>query len=120
MGEAGRNIHRRHLTPGQRAALALELLPPIEAEARARQGSRTDLVVNSHGSDSLGRSDAIAAELVGAGQQTVSRLKRVAREAPDLLEEVKRGERTVNSAYAETQERESGKAIEQAANSLTT
>lgn len=31
------NLHRRHLTPGQRAALALAVKPHLEAEARRRQ-----------------------------------------------------------------------------------
>jgi hypothetical protein len=31
------NLHRRHLTTAQRAALALDLLPKLEEEARERQ-----------------------------------------------------------------------------------
>ena len=31
------NVHRRHLTKSQRALIALELLPKIQAEAKARQ-----------------------------------------------------------------------------------
>src|SRR5262245_36598940 len=33
----GANVHRRHLTPLQRAAVAVESLPLFEAEARQRQ-----------------------------------------------------------------------------------
>lgn len=37
------NLHRRHLTPGQRAALALNIEAMYAAEAKSRQGARTDL-----------------------------------------------------------------------------
>lgn len=38
------NLHRRHLTPSQRAVLALEVMPMLEEEARKRQGTRSDLM----------------------------------------------------------------------------
>lgn len=38
------NLHRRHLTASQRAAVAVDVLPMYEAEARERQGARTDIV----------------------------------------------------------------------------
>ena len=34
------NLHRRHLNPSQRACLATEILPMLEAEAKARQATR--------------------------------------------------------------------------------
>jgi len=34
------NLHRRHLSPSQRAAVALDLLPMLELEARQRQLAR--------------------------------------------------------------------------------
>ena len=38
------NITRRHLTAGQKAMLALELVPLYEKQAKARQGFRSDLI----------------------------------------------------------------------------
>lgn len=38
------NLHRRHLTSSQRAVIALDILPMLEAEAKERQGSREDIV----------------------------------------------------------------------------
>ena len=32
-----KNVHRRHLTPSQRAAIAVEMLPHLEAETKQRQ-----------------------------------------------------------------------------------
>src|SRR5690349_6175265 len=37
------NLKRRHLTAAQRAMVAVDLLPLLEAEAKQRQGTRTDL-----------------------------------------------------------------------------
>ena len=39
----GLNMSRRHLTPSQRAAVAVNVLPMYEKAARERQGTRTDL-----------------------------------------------------------------------------
>jgi N6-adenosine-specific RNA methylase IME4 len=36
------NLHRRHLTPSQRAAIAVDALPVLEAEARKRQGEAAE------------------------------------------------------------------------------
>lgn len=43
-----RNLRRRHLTTGQRAALAVDLLPMYEGQAKQRQGARTDLQAQTH------------------------------------------------------------------------
>ncbi len=37
------NLKRRHLTPSQRAMVAVEMLPWLEQEAMSRQGKRTDI-----------------------------------------------------------------------------
>jgi hypothetical protein len=47
--------HRRHLTPGQRAALALALRPHLEAEARRRQQEGGRLTVERLDRDAAGR-----------------------------------------------------------------
>lgn len=39
-----KNLHRRHLSSAQRAAIAMETLPLLEEQAKARQGTRTELV----------------------------------------------------------------------------
>lgn len=61
-----KNLKRRHLTTGQRAALALDLLPHLEREAKERQGTRHDIRPEADGS-SDGRSDEKAADLVVFG-----------------------------------------------------
>jgi len=42
-----RNLHRRHLTASQRAALAVELIPMIEEQARQRQATRKPKIVTN-------------------------------------------------------------------------
>lgn len=62
----------------QRAALALDLLPALEAEAKERQLSGLQHVGDSLVSpetDERGRADAKAAELVGVGRSTVAHTK---------------------------------------------
>lgn len=98
------NLHRRHLTTSQRAAIAVEMLPLLEAEARARQGGS-----GRFGSGSLdleppthhGRSNEQAAASVGVSAPTVKRMKRLKEQAPEMYEQVKAGHKTVTTAHKE-------------------
>lgn len=82
-----RYLLRRHLTTAQRAALALDLLPRLEEEARERSGARTDLRPLSD----AGRSDEKAAALVGVGRSTVAATKAIARRDPALVKAMRSG-----------------------------
>jgi len=109
------NVKRRHLTPSQRAAIAVEFLPAIEAEARERQ--RVAGQTFGRGMDSLrspdhelstdrghkAREDAGA--LVGVSGATVDRAKRVQREDPEMFEQVKAGTLPVRTADTQLRER---------------
>jgi hypothetical protein len=98
------NLHRRHLTIAQRAAIAVEMLPLLEAEARERQGGS-----GRFGSGSLdpepethqGRSNEQAAASVGVSAPTVKRMKRLKEQAPEMYEQVKAGSKTVTTAHRE-------------------
>lgn len=97
------NIKRRHLDTGQRAMLALEVEPLFAAEARRRQGSRTDLVPNivatrPQSSPKQRKSRERAAQTTGTSGRAVSRAKRIVQEAPDLAEKVKAGQLDLNRA----------------------
>lgn len=97
------NLHRRHLSSSQKAVVALEVLPMLEEEARARQGTRTDLgnipqiIAGSQPSEARD----IAAQLVGTNRQYVSDAKAIATKAPELLEQVKEGTLTLPEAKRE-------------------
>lgn len=108
------NLHRRHLTSGQRAVIALDILPMLEEEAKERQGKRTDL--QPVGPDLFGgtsvkkltevkRVDSEAAQIMGTNRQYVQDAKRIAKDAPDLLDKVRSGETNIISAKREIKER---------------
>jgi ParB-like chromosome segregation protein Spo0J len=99
-----KNIHRRHLSPSQRAAIAVDLLPMLEAEARERQvaaaeatNARAHLAlvegVPEPSSEPLvrGRSRDIAASALGVSGRSVGDAKAIAEAAPEVLVEVKAG-----------------------------
>jgi ParB-like chromosome segregation protein Spo0J len=99
-----KNIHRRHLSPSQRAAIAVDLLPMLEAEARERQvaaaeatNARAHLAlveaVPEASSEPVvrGRSRDIAASALGVSGRSVGDAKAIAEAAPEVLVEVKAG-----------------------------
>ncbi len=89
------NLKRRQLTSSQAAAVATEILPLLEAEARERMsegGKGTQEIAD------LGESREKAATLVGSNRQYVSEAKKLQREAPDLLEKVRSGDATLGDA----------------------
>ena len=99
------NLHRRHLTPAQRAALGVDVSESFAAEAaeRARIGnakggsaerkSGTDSVPDSTASerDPDARSLTQAAKAVGAGREATERMAAVQRAAPEVFAAVKSG-----------------------------
>lgn len=102
------NLHRRHLTTSQRAAIAVEMLPLLEAEARERQrralkeGPKPPLgSLDPNGDSHHGRSNEQAAASVGVSAPTVKRMKRLKEQAPEMYEQVKAGHKTVSTAHKE-------------------
>lgn len=92
-----KNLHRRHLTTAQRAALALDLLPHLEDEAKERMlRGKAD---PSPETDE-GRSDAKAADLVGIGRSTVAQAKAIQRRDDDgtVVDAMRAGEVNVRQA----------------------
>lgn len=99
------NLHRRHLTTAQRAALALDLLPRLEEEARERKSQaqrarhRPDEVVPPE-MEELGEATEKAAALVGVGRSTVATLKAIQKNDPtgEIIDRVRAGELNVAQA----------------------
>lgn len=87
-----RNLKRRHLTTAQRAALALDLLPHLEAEAKERQGARTDLGNIPPRAEESGEAAEKAATLVGVGRSTVAAAKAIQKRAPEVVDAMRSGE----------------------------
>ena len=116
------NLHRRHLTSGQRAMVAVDILPMLEEEARERQkaagaagvafgilGGRgnkkpLDQKIDQGVSDEdvcekrNPQASEKAAEIVGSNHQYVSDAKKIAERSPELAEKVRAGEVSIAQA----------------------
>ena len=102
------NLQRRHLTSSQKATVAMDVLPILEAEAKERQraageefgrgklGQLIDQAIDDQHQRAPRTAD-IAAQMVGTNRQYVSDAKRLRDEAPELLERVRSGELTCSS-----------------------
>ena len=104
----GKNIHRRHLTISQRAAIGVEMLPLLRDEAKKRLKTSTG---GAHPRPTVslpeavkGESTEIAGKAVGVGASTISHAKVVKAANPEAFERLKRGETTVSEEYEDTRE----------------
>lgn len=92
------NLHRRHLDAGQRAMAAAKAKPMFEAEAKARQGARTDIQANLP-EGKRGQARDHAARVMNVSPRSVESAARVLREgAPELVEAVESGRVAVSAA----------------------
>lgn len=100
------NATRRHLTQSQKAVVALAVLPMLEEEARERklatlkQGDAAPVPAQMPERES-GESREKAAELVGVSPRYVSEAKRIEKEAPELLDAIRSGSKTITQARRE-------------------
>lgn len=110
------NLHRRHLSEGQRAVVALKVRQMVQPAAKERQVA--ELKQNRESTVSADRrerseapaehrkSTAEAAKAVGASTRSVEKAARVERSAPDLLPQVQSGTMALDRAHREAQQRE--------------
>lgn len=111
------NLHRRHLTASQKAAIAYELLPTYEAEARQRQlalaGTRP--TADPENLSAKMREGVKAAEQAATATHVspryVEEVKHIARTAPELVEQIKSGEITVTEAKRQVRKAELANAV---------
>ena len=85
------NLHRRHLTASQRAALAVEI-------ANMESGARTDLEPSAKLREV---SQAEAAEKLDVSERYVQQAKKIQRESPEHFDQVKSGEISLQQAKRE-------------------
>ena len=116
------NMLRRHLTAGQKAAIALELEKEYAKETKPGRPSQVDIEQAAQqaaaevGKKNLGRSAQVstdanrprekAAKAVGVSGRSVQQAKFVAQNEPELLEQVKAGTLAVDRAYNTAKARE--------------
>lgn len=89
------NLKRRDLTPGQRAAIAVEALPLFEAEARERQAhgmTAPGRTLPAIAPEARGEARQFAADKTGASARYVQEAKAIKAADPDLFDKVKAGE----------------------------
>lgn len=105
------NLHRRHLTAGQRAMLALEIKPIFEAQAlenkrvgaeKARQ--HKDGLIPDNCPESTEETEPVeasdeAGKTVGVSGKSVSRAETIAKTSPALKQAVQSGDVSLNQAY---------------------
>lgn len=98
-----RNLRRRHLTTGQQADIAAEMVPMLHEEAKKRQ--EAGLKIDTLAQDcAKGKATEIAAKAVGVSPRTVEKVVAIKKHNPDLAEKVKAGEIKVNAAYEQVRE----------------
>ena len=93
---------RRHLTASQRAAIALEVEKLLAAEARKRQSTRAGGVspqlVEKLPQAEKGKARDKAGKLLKVSGRYVQDAKTIAKDAPELIPEIKAGRLTVSKA----------------------
>jgi 16S rRNA G966 N2-methylase RsmD len=102
------NLKRRHLTAGQKAMLALQVLSAYEEQGKQRMveggGNKKSAEAKSgdadlhHLSQRAPQSNEKAGAVVGVSGKAVSQAKRIEKHAPDLAEKVRSGELALDKA----------------------
>ncbi len=102
------NDRRRHMTPGQRAALAVRLEPHFAEEAKRAQADGRKS--GGRGRKKLGdgsvtkfpeaKTRALAAKATGASPPRVSEMKAVEKKAPEVFKAVQHGSLNIEQAKA--------------------
>jgi hypothetical protein len=115
------NLHRRHLNESQRALIAAQALPLLEAEARERQKAAlkrgTQAPVSAPGREResaaaptppapKGKSSEIAAKRIGASARQVERAKVVLTKRPELVEQIRTAKLTLKQAEKQIRKEE--------------
>ena len=100
-------LGRRNLTPSQKAALALELEMQLAAEAKKKEAERKSTFQKIEKSSlSVVHAAEQAAKMVGANRQYVSDVKQIAKDAPEILAQVKQGKLSIPQAKQARGDRE--------------
>ena len=96
------NLHRRHLTSSQLAVVALEVERELAKEAKERQRGGQGGVLLSQKIEQAkeGKAAEQAAQLLNTNRQYVSDAKKIERNAPELLEDMRSGLLSVPEAKA--------------------
>jgi N6-adenosine-specific RNA methylase IME4 len=98
------NLHRRHLSASEKGCLGVELLPPVEADARERQrGGRGGKLLPPNLEEARGESLDKVAALVHVSRGYVAEAKKLKEQYPDLYRKVRVGNMDLSQAKREIQ-----------------
>ena len=101
------NLHRRHLTQGQRAFVAVGIEKYLAVEAKERQrGGQGGVLLREIMPEAKGKSSDQAGKKVGVSGRYVSDAKKIEGVAPELKEKVMAGEMTIPQAKAHIKKQE--------------
>lgn len=92
------NLHRRHLTPGQQAAIVASAQDWAKAHARGGDGSNQHAQKEETGNVAGLQTVADRVALSGASERTQRMADKVAKESPDLAKKVAHGEVSLPNA----------------------
>jgi len=106
-----KNLHRRHLSSSQRAAISLDALAMLEAEAKKRQEATQFGGGGNNSTTEQGKARDQAAALLNTNPRYVQDAKKLRDKAPDLLDEVRAGKKSIPQANKELVQRERGQAV---------
>jgi hypothetical protein len=100
------NLHRRQLTTSQRAAIAVESLPMLEAEAEQRKLAKLKKGKEIPDSAQMrsrekGKSAGVAAKATNVSSRYVEEAKAIKEQAPERFEDIKQGKATISEVRAE-------------------
>ena len=107
-------VCRRHLSSSQKAVIALDILPMLEAEAHERKrigaenrhNNSQDVEQVPHPGRESGKARDAVAKITGTNPRYVSDAKKLSAEAPDLLDDVRTGNKSITLAKRELKERD--------------
>jgi ParB-like chromosome segregation protein Spo0J len=117
-GVVSLNLHRRHLTPSQKAGVAVAIEGQLAVEARERALANLRRGGVAPGVEIFpprGKARDRASALVGVNGRYVSDAERIAARAPALLEQVRDGTITIGDAKRALKARDRAEHVEQAA-----
>lgn len=100
-----RNLHRRHLTVGQRCAIALDLFPALMEQALERRrivaslpGNRSDRRLPPELEAERGATSDKLASMFAVGRSSIEKARAIQRSHPEVIEKMRSGEiRTVDA-----------------------